>query len=132
MAQVGGPGSGDPFDPHDLGDVRARIVDPVVSALIRPAELRRVELGWRPRTHDQSAGWALSRDQENRELWVLVEASDATWQAQLWALEAAESLRTMGDVAFFLADRLEDWVCERVYWGEQVIAEVSIPERRGH
>jgi hypothetical protein len=29
-----------------------------------------------------------------------------------------------------LADRLEGWVCECVYWGEQAIARVISPARR--
>jgi hypothetical protein len=36
----------------------------------------------------------------------------------------------MGSVAFTFADRLKDWVCEPIAWGEQQIACYLIPVRR--
>jgi hypothetical protein len=43
MAHSTGAGGDDPFDPWDLDDVRERVVMPVVSSLIRPADLQKVE-----------------------------------------------------------------------------------------
>jgi hypothetical protein len=36
----------------------------------------------------------------------------------------------MGSIAFTFADRLKDWVCEPIAWGEQQIAFYLIPVRR--
>jgi hypothetical protein len=114
MAHSTGAGGDDPFDPWDLDDVRERVVMPVVSSLIRPADLQKVDVGWGP----------------GDELWVLVRADGATWHSQIWQIELADLMETMSDVAWALADRLEDWVCECVYWGEQAQATFVIPERR--
>jgi hypothetical protein len=52
---------------------------------------------------------------------LLVTADGQTWHSQIWQVESAEQSETMTDVAWALADRPEDWVCERVYWGEQAL-----------
>jgi len=154
MPHSTGPGGRDPFDPWDLEDVRERVVMPVISSLIPPADLETVDVGWGPR--EPMSGFGESRStrpilkdgveglyfserdptqqptlpQADDELWLLVTAAGATWHSQLWQIESAEQLETMTDVAWALADRLEDWVCERVYWGEQPLATFIIPERQ--
>jgi hypothetical protein len=124
MAHVSGPGSGDPFDPWDLDDVRERVVRPVLGSLIRPPDLERLDVGWGPR--EPGPPWPRSED----ELWLLVTAAGETWHSSLWQVELAEQLETLGQVAWTLADQLEDWVAEAVYWGEHAVADVVIPPRR--
>jgi hypothetical protein len=154
MIHSTGAGGADPFDPWDLDDVRERVVMPVVCNLIRSADLEKVDVGWgpmepmlgfweflseRPTPEDGLGGlYVFEPDpaqkqtllQADDELWLLVTAGGATWHSQIWQIESAEQTETMADVAWALADRLEDWVCERVYWGEQAIATFVIPERR--
>jgi hypothetical protein len=133
-----------------MDDVRERVVRPVVSALIRPPDLERVQVGWGPREpvlglrSDRPAPGAnlhglyiaepaageLRPLRADDELWVLIAAAGATWHSQIWDIDTAEQLETLAEVAWALADRLEDWVCEAVYWGEQAIARVAIPVRR--
>ena len=157
MPQCTGPGGGDRFDPWDLDDVRERVILPVVSSLIRAPDLTRIDVGWGPRepilgfwsdpprrgefdplTNGAFGSWMVLRDaseqptalQADDELWVLVEAAGSTWQSPIWQVESAEQLETLSEVAWDLANRLEDWVCEQVYWGEQAIARFVIPARR--
>jgi len=154
MIHSAGAGGADPFDPWDLDDVRERVVMPVVSSLIRSADLEKVDVGWGPREPMVGFSGFLSNRpipedvpgglhvfepdpaqqptllQADDELRLLVTAAGATWHSQLWQIESAEQMETMADVAWDLANRLEDWVCERVYWGEQAIATFVIPERR--
>jgi hypothetical protein len=150
MPDLTGAGSGDDFDPWDLTDVRERVVMPVVTSLIRAPDLERVDLGWGPQEpvwglpsgppvalegmdglyfgeHDPSEQPALQLASD--ELWLLIVARDSTWHSQIWQIEMAEQMPTLGDVAWDLANRLEDWVCERVYWGEQALARIAIPAR---
>lgn len=126
MPQVSGPGSHDPFDPWDVEDVLERVVRPIVASLIRPADVRRVEVGWGPR---ESAWWPFGRAED--ELWLLVATPGSVWHSQIWQLETADQLATLGAVAQRVADAMEDWVCEDVYWGEQAMARVLIPARAG-
>jgi hypothetical protein len=123
MPECAGPGGDDPFDPWDLDDVRERVVLPVVASLIRAPDVRRIDVGWGPRE-------AMPGFWSDDELWVLVDAAGSTWQSQIWQLELADQRQTLAEVAWELADRLEDWVCESVYWGEQAIARFVIPARR--
>jgi hypothetical protein len=147
VPNVTGPGAGDPFDPWDLSDVRDRVVHPVVSALIQPVDLGHVDVGWGPREHVPGLGLPpltprmdplvmrrfelAGGEEELEELWLLVRTTDATWHAPLWQPMMTGVLATVGEVVHHLADRLEDWVCEDVYWAEQAVANVSIPERAG-
>jgi hypothetical protein len=126
VPEISGPGCGDPFDPWDLDDVRERVVRPVVAALVRPADLRRVEVRWGPGEAAVVPVW----HHGDEELWALVEAAGSTWASSIWQLEAAEQLETLADVAWRLADQLEDWVSEDLYRGEQALARAVIPARR--
>jgi hypothetical protein len=135
MPQGGGPGANDPFDPHDLDEVRMRIVMPVVTSLIRPGELERVTVEWSPPlTHDDSvplgpAGTGRPR-KGDEQLRVLVVARGSTWESSIWASDVNAPDDTMDRIAFRFADQLEDWVCECVAWGEQRIARYIIPARK--
>jgi hypothetical protein len=152
MPHCTGPGAEEPFDPHDVDDVRERVVVPVVSSLIRAQDLERIDVGWGPRepvlgfwndpplppSDAPYTSRITFRDAAERptalraddELWVLVRALGATWHSRLWQPETAWATETMGKAAHALADQLEDWVCELVYWGEQALAKVIIPARR--
>ncbi|MBT0767566.1 hypothetical protein KIH74_01435 [Kineosporia sp. J2-2] len=114
MPTLRGPGVDDRFDPAALDDVRERVVLPVLEAVLRPGELERMELGQGP----------------GQELLLRVMAAGRTWHGAFWFGPEADPEETLGEVAYYLADRLEDWVCEDVAWGEQRIAEVRIPARR--
>jgi hypothetical protein len=155
MPECTGPGSDDRFDPRDLDDIRERVVLPVVSSLIATPDLTRIDVGWGPREPIlgfwfdppmdppgpekeafssrmvlRPAGEQPTELQADEELWVLVAAAGSTWHSQIWQVESAEQRQTLSEVAWHLANQLEDWVCERVYWGEQAIARFVIPARR--
>jgi hypothetical protein len=114
MPTLRGPGIDDRFDPEDLDDVRGRVVVPVLEGLLRPGELQGVEMGRGP----------------TRQIWLQVTASGRTWRSPFWFGPQDDPEETLGEVAYYLADRLEDWVCADVAWGEQRIADVRIPARR--
>jgi hypothetical protein len=121
---ISGPGADDLFDPWDLDDVRDRVVLPVVRSVLRPDELNGVEVGWGPGI----SPW--NPDDPADELWVLVHTTDeSSWSCQIWDPVGGEQTETHGEVAYLLADRLEDWVCEGFAWGEQRIAHAVIPTR---
>ena len=114
MPTLRGPGVDDRFDSADLEDVRGRVVMPVIEGLLRSGEVQQVAVGRGP----------------GEEIWLLVSAAGATWRSAFWFGTDPDPEETLGEVAYFLADRLEDWVCESVAWGEQRIADVHIPARR--
>jgi hypothetical protein len=120
----------DRFDPWDLDDVRERVVRPVISSLIKAADVKQLLLGWGPQK--AANHWRAGIDVEDwkEQLWLLVRVEDSTWHSQIWMPDMAEQLDTLAEVAGWLADRLEGWVCECVYWGEQAIARAIIPARR--
>ncbi|GAB3266520.1 hypothetical protein [Kineosporia babensis] len=113
MPTLRGPGIDDRFDSTDLDDIRQRIVTPVLEGLLRPGELQSVDLGRGPA----------------RQIWLQVRAADRSWRAALWFGPEDDPQETLGEVAYYLADRLEDWVCADVAWGEQRIADIRIPAR---
>ncbi|MCE0539993.1 hypothetical protein LWF15_31305 [Kineosporia rhizophila] len=114
MPTLRGPGTDDRFDSTDLDDVRLRVVLPVLEGLLREGELEAVDLGRGP----------------DREIWLAVRAAGQTWRSAFWFGPQDDPAETVGEVAYFLADRLEDWVCADVAWGEQRIADIHIPARR--
>lgn len=122
MPIITGPGGDDLFDPWDIDDVRERVVLPVVRSVLRPNELRGVEVGWGLWT----SSW--DRGAPDDELWVLVHTTgEASFGCLIWDPVGGEQTETHGEVAYLLADRLEDWVCEDFAWGEQRIAQAVIP-----
>jgi hypothetical protein len=134
MPMASGPGLDDPFDPGDIDDVRDRIVMPVVTSLIAPVELHRVEVGWGPILEGPAgAAWSarlaggphgLSND-----LWVLVEASGRTLEWQIWVPGTGTPADTLGQVAFSYALRVEQWTEECLGRGPRQVAEYVIPAR---
>jgi hypothetical protein len=140
MPEGSGTGSGDLFDPWDIGDVRSRVVMPVVNSLIRPNELERVDVGWGPRLPYDKLEWlsneasvmeegAEPHDPED-DLWVLVAAAASTFEFQLWTPEFSESDDTLDRIAFRFSDRLEDWVFECVTGRKDLrISHYKIPAR---
>jgi hypothetical protein len=113
MPTLSGPGIDDRFDATDLDDVRGRVVHPVLDSLLRPGEMERVEVGRGP------AG----------EIWLRLTVAGHDWESAFWFGPQNDPEETLGEVAYFLADRLEDWVCREVAWGEQRIADIRIPAR---
>lgn len=114
MPTLSGPGIHDRFDPEDLDDVQGRVVGPVLEGLLRAGELEGVEVGRGPA----------------RQIWLQVTAAGRIWRSPFWFGPQNDPEETLGEVAYYLADRLEDWVCADVAWGEQRIADVRIPSRR--
>jgi len=122
-----------------------------VNSLIRPADLEQVDVGWGPRVSLWGPGPGVAPEVPGRtarlgaeaartgpgasyleadeELWVLVVASGSSRHSQIWDIVSAEQVETLADAAYALADRLEDWVCECVYWGERPSARFEIPSR---
>jgi len=113
MPTLRGPGKDDRFDPCDLNDVRTRVVVPVLDGLLRPGELDRMTVGRGPA----------------QEIWLELTAGGRHWASAFWFGPLPDPEETLGEVAYFLADRLEDWVCADLAWGEQRIADILIPHR---
>ncbi|GAB6900569.1 hypothetical protein [Kineosporia succinea] len=113
MPSLRGPGIDDRFDSTDLEDVRDRVVVPVLDGLLRPGELEAADVARGP----------------GQEIRLAVTARGQTWNSGFWF--GADPEETLGEVAYYLADRLEDWICSDVAWGEQRIADIRIPARRG-
>lgn len=114
MPSLRGPGIDERFDSTDLDDVRDRVVRPVLEGLLRPGELQQMDVGRGPA----------------RQIWLRLTVADRIWESAFWFGPQDDPEETLGEVAYFLADRLEDWVCEEVAWGEQRIADIRIPARR--
>lgn len=133
MPRGGGPGAGDPFDPFDLDDVRMRVVMPVVTALVSPADLKRVEIGWvslLPRGQISPVRGALAADPgDDDNLWVVVTAAGSKMECELWQRDQIAPYDTLGEAAFQFAIRLEEWVDGCIGWGEDHVAEYLIPAR---
>ncbi len=62
------------------------------------------------------------------QLWLLIRAREATFHSPFWA-GSEPGPYTMADPAGWLAEALEDWVCEDVYRGEQRVVHAVIPAR---
>jgi hypothetical protein len=129
MPTGGGPGADDLFNPHDLDEVKNRVVMPVVMSLIGPDQLETVEVGWGPLSPDlaedgKPMGW-------DRDLWVLVVASGYSLELQLWQPENTQNSPddTLDEIAFGYALRVEQWVDDCFGWGEDHEARYEIPAR---
>jgi hypothetical protein len=97
------------FHELDVGEVRRRVVDPVVAGLLRTDELDEVAVWWQPPLP---------------ELWFRVVARGEEFSSPIWS----EAGTTIDEVAADVASRLEDWVCEtRFAWGEQRLATYELP-----
>ena len=105
-----GPGVDDPFEPRDLVDALTRVIIPVITSLIRPVELERMDIAW---------------SAEELTITVAVQGEMLKWP--LWQQRFSPPDLTMGAVAAAFAARLEQWIEERIKWGEQQIAEYTIP-----
>jgi hypothetical protein len=120
MATCAGPGAEDAFDPWDLEDIMSRVVQPVLAALFQPHELGEAKVGW---------GDRLEASMTDSDLWVRVEAGGEVWCVPVWWGDQSALDDTLGEIAWRLADQLEDWISEFVYWGERRLADVVIPSR---
>jgi hypothetical protein len=132
MPSYAGPGTQDLFDPHDLDDVRNRIVMPVITSLIRPEELERVEVGWGPFLQDtvqmtERAALASWR----KDLWVLIAVAGKTLEWQLWQPDSTQNCRddTVNRIAFAYALGVEQWVQECLGRHGEQVAKYVIPAR---
>jgi hypothetical protein len=96
------------LDPANLGEVRRRVVEPVVAALLRPGELSAIQVEfWGPR----ESGDAL-------EVWATVEAQDDRVQARL--CKATFEWWDAREVAADLAFEIEDWLPQTSFaWGQR-------------
>lgn len=127
------------LDLNDLDEVRRRVVDPVLAALLRPGELVSAELvvadDW-PDTDNED--WAFKRwpnnpdavrpgDRPNSLFLILRAAEDELHVARLGELTFSRVDATSTATEF--ASRLSDWICEsRFGWGDlRVASELRIP-----
>jgi hypothetical protein len=147
-------GARDPGDDRFVGlslsEMRRRVVEPVVRSLVRADELNDVQLAWwRSSAYGMSSPWRddhqdflhvarhapgpladLYREGDllGPELWIRVSARGEVFESQMWGTGSADDEATLAEVAWDLASRLEDWVCETAFgWGEQRTAEYTIP-----
>jgi hypothetical protein len=127
------------LDLSDLAEVRRRVVDPVLGALLRPGELESAELvaadDW-PDVDEET--WAFKRWPNNPDA---VRPGDAPNSLYLDLRATGDERHTacLGELGFHrhdaqaladdLASRLSDWVCEtRFAWGDpRVASDLEIP-----
>jgi hypothetical protein len=120
------------FDPFDIADVRARVVLPVVASLIEPPTLRSVEVGWEsiPPVGVDPADLPLAAEPgPGDDLRVRVRAAGSILDVPLWQPDQDDECDTLGDAAFSLAVRFEEWVDDCIEWGVDHLAQYVIPAR---
>jgi hypothetical protein len=98
------------LDPADVPEVRRRVVEPVLAAMLRPGELDWLEVGCS--TLDTTSWWSAS--EFGAEVHVALAVRHERFTLPL--AEVGFWLRRAGDLAERLADALQDWICE-TDWG---------------
>jgi hypothetical protein len=102
------------LDPADLAEVRRRVVEPVLAAMLRPGELTDLHLG---SEIPQARWWDFLGHDQIPSLRLRLTAGEETFEHSLanpgfWLNDAT-------DLAEGLVDRLQDWICEtRFGWGQ--------------
>ncbi|GLY32153.1 hypothetical protein [Kineosporia sp. NBRC 101731] len=123
-----GPGAGDPFDPFALEDIRTRVVEPVLTWMLREGELEAYALGWTDGdVHDWTEPENAPSGNHLTELTVIIRAG-GQFQYCLWSPEQPDD-ETLDQVAHRFASSMQDWVAEWVRWGEFRSIAYSIPAR---
>jgi hypothetical protein len=105
------PGMTHDLDVADLPEVRRRVVDPVVAAMIKPGELTSVELT----IEFPPASWAYPDSYGDAGVWLRIRAGDDRFEYRVakpgfWLDDAAE-------LAQELAGELCDWICCETSFG---------------
>ncbi|MCI2240444.1 hypothetical protein MO973_45135 [Paenibacillus sp. TRM 82003] len=115
------PGPVTDADDERLADLRRRVVEPVVTSVLRPEEIEALSVHW---GIDGRAG----------DVWVRIDIPAERHEQLLlspwWASDPKEVAAPTTDVqiAAHLGDRLEDWVCETAFaWGQQRRAHYELP-----
>ena len=116
------PGPVTDTDDPRLAELRRRVVEPVVTSVLRPEEIEHL-----------SVHWVL--DGRDGDVWVRIDVPDERhedlllspwWTPDPWDVDVPTG---EAQVAAHLADRLEDWVCETSFaWGQQRRACYQLPE----
>jgi len=116
------PGLVTDADDERLLRLRRRVVEPVVTAMFTPAEIKRCSVHW-------------GIDGREGDVWVRLDVTGERYESWLpspwWQPEPEEMdpLDSEAEIAAFLADRLEDWVCETAtFWGQQRRAAYQLPQ----
>ncbi|GAB3283361.1 hypothetical protein [Kineosporia babensis] len=106
------------FDPNDLETLRAQVVLPVLTAMLRDGELREYQLGW--------VNWQADLDTVGPErtaeadcLYVVVvpQVPENRLHHCLW--RPGTSYENLAQAAYQFAWVMEEWIPEFVAWGEQ-------------
>ena len=94
------------LDLADLGELRRRVVDPVLTEMFSPGELTSVEVGsgYPPPIVGYGTGHG-----EGPGVWLSVVAGDDTCQ---YVFQVGGGFADADDEAHQLAGRLQDWFCE--------------------
>lgn len=109
------------LDAADLGEVRRRVVDPVLLAGLRPGELDDVELTFGPPR--SWSGSPVDAD-DVPDVWLTVVARGETF----WTTPVRATFERWPayDVAVVLADQLEDWLPETGFaWGQRRVVDIG-------
>lgn len=102
----------DDLEGGNPGEVRRRVVQPVVWAMFGEDELDSVEVTWAP-----PPGYSPDERDDAVEIWVRLVACGEEFAARL--TKATDDLWDAKAVAADLADALEDWLCETRFGGGQ-------------
>lgn len=117
------------LDAADLGEVRRRVVDPVLLAGLRPGELDDVELTFGPPR--SWSGFPVDAD-DVPDVWLTVVARGETFSTR--PVRATFERWPAYDVAASLTDQLEDWLAETGFaWGQRRVVDIgpTVPQMAG-
>ncbi|WP_380171078.1 hypothetical protein ACFEMC_19070 [Kineococcus sp. DHX-1] len=115
------PGPVTDADDEQLAELRRRVVEPVVTSVLRPEEIEALSVHWGV---DGRAG----------DVWVRIDVPDGRheepllspwWVADPWDVDVPAD---DAQIAAHLGEPLEDWVCETAFaWGQQRCARYDPP-----
>lgn len=108
------------LDCSDLGEVRRRVVEPVVRSLVRPEELERLQLRSGPLPGHQPVF------DDDPEIWLVLTAKGEQFERRV--CKATEELWSAQEQADDLHDALWDWLVETKFaWGQNRGGDFVVP-----
>jgi hypothetical protein len=108
------------LDLADLGEVRRRVLEPVLAAMLRPGELDGADIVVGTDQRVQRANWIRTHfgvENKHRQVFAVVWAGGESFAYGLGYLDAAVYATT---IAIDWAESLSDWIDETPFgWGER-------------
>jgi hypothetical protein len=102
------------LDPADVGEVKRRVVDPVVATMLKPGELTSLTIGIELA---EASWWAFDHFGEEPQVWLRLAVGDEEFEHRV--CKPGFWLDDIEWIAGTLEDQLNEWICEtRFGWGE--------------